>query len=184
MYGMVNNAVEDLVVSRFGRDTWERIRTRAGVDEEIFISNEPYDDRITFDLVGAAVAELGLSADEVLAAFGEHWVLAIAPRGYGALLDGSGRSLPELLTNLNLLHTRVQLAMPRLRPPLFEVTDRQVDSLVLHYRSHRHGLTSFVVGLLTGLGKRFATPVRVQVLHRKDQGADHDVFHVHWSAGG
>lgn len=184
MYGMVNNAVEDLVVKNFGRDRWEAIRRRAGVDDDVFISNQPYDDKITFDLVGAAVDELGLSADTVLVAFGEHWVLETAARGYGAMMDGTGRSLPEFLANLGVLHTRVQLVMPALRPPEFEVTDRTDSSLILHYRTHRSGLTMFAYGLIVGLGKRFGTPVTVEVLERKGEGADHDVFRVSWSAAG
>ena len=54
MYGMVNKAIEDLVRSNFGEDSWNRIKERAGVDEVAFISNEPYPDDVTFRLVGAA----------------------------------------------------------------------------------------------------------------------------------
>ena len=32
MYGLVNKAVEDLVVTNFGEDKWEAIKLQAGVD--------------------------------------------------------------------------------------------------------------------------------------------------------
>ena len=66
MYGMVNKAVEDMVTTRFGEDTWEKIRTRAGIDVEVFISNEAYPDDVTYRLVGAASEELNLKPEEVL----------------------------------------------------------------------------------------------------------------------
>ena len=51
----------------------------------------------------------------------------------------------------------------------------------LHYFTHRAGLTSFVKGLLSGLGKKFGTPVRSSLLQSKDAGADHDAFLVEWT---
>ena len=32
MYGLVNRAVEDLVCTNFGEETWEKIKEKAGVD--------------------------------------------------------------------------------------------------------------------------------------------------------
>ena len=57
MYGLVNKAIEDLVVSNFGEDKWEAIKAKAGVDVEVFVSNEAYPDDITYNLVGAASEE-------------------------------------------------------------------------------------------------------------------------------
>jgi hypothetical protein len=48
MYGMVNKALEDMVVERFSEDAWERIKAEAGVDIDVFISNEGYPDEITY----------------------------------------------------------------------------------------------------------------------------------------
>jgi len=40
MYGLVNKAVENLVVSNFGDDKSESIKAKAGVGVNAFISNE------------------------------------------------------------------------------------------------------------------------------------------------
>ena len=53
MYGLVNKAVEGLVVSNFGEETWEQIKGRASVDIDMFISNDSYPDSITYDLLVA-----------------------------------------------------------------------------------------------------------------------------------
>ena len=54
MYGMVNNAVMELLVTNHGEDTWQRVKSKAGVEDEIFISTESYADESTYKLVGAA----------------------------------------------------------------------------------------------------------------------------------
>jgi hypothetical protein len=181
MYGMVNKAVEDLVVSNFGMEKWLAIKEKAGVDVDIFLSNESYPDELTYDLVGAASEVLGLAASEVLIAFGEHWVLNTARQGYGSMLEANGRTLPEFLINLPSLHTRAAMIFPDLQPPRFNCSEVTENSLLLHYRSHRPGLTDFVIGLLQGLGKMFDTPVVIEVVQRKADGTDHDQFRVTWS---
>tara|TARA_B100000676_G_C17809525_1_gene696661 strand:+ start:242 stop:622 length:381 start_codon:yes stop_codon:yes gene_type:complete len=78
---MVNKAVEDLVCSQFGEDRWEAIKEKAGLDIDMFISNESYPDDITCKLVGAATEVLELPADKIHEAFGQHWVLKTAVDG-------------------------------------------------------------------------------------------------------
>ena len=184
MYGMVNKAVEQMVVTRFGANTWEQIKAVAGVETEAFISNEAYDDSVTYNLVGAASKVLDLPAEVVLEEFGKHWVLKTATEGYGELLDAGGKTLPEFLSNLHHFHARVELIFPALKPPRFHVTDQKADSLILHYETHRPGLQPFVIGLLKGLGERFGVEVFAKLLRGRDDGLDHDEFMVSWAAPG
>lgn len=180
MYGMVNKSIEQMVVSAHGEAAWQEIKRRAGITEEIFISNEGYSDDITYRLVGAASEFAGRPAEEILHAFGEHWVLHTAKQGYGPMMAAGGRTLRDFLVNLPHFHDRVALIYPKLTPPQFEITDCQERSLRLHYFSHRSGLTAFMEGLLSGLGKMFETPVRVRLEAGKATGADHDIFLVQW----
>lgn len=180
MYGLVNQAIEDLVTTTAGAAAWRDVLGRAGLDVPVFISNESYDDAITYRLVGATSAVLGLPADEVLRRFGEHWVLRTARDHYGPLLAHGGSTLPEFLRNLPNFHQRVVLIFPALRPPTFTVHEEGPRSLVLSYRSHRAGLAPFVVGLLQGLGRMFGEEVRVEHTLRRAEGADHDDFAVRW----
>jgi hypothetical protein len=181
MYGVVNRAIEDHVVATYGEDKWELIRTRASVDVDVFVSNEPYPDEVSYSLVGAAVDILGISADEFLIGLGEHWVLKTGMDHYGALLIAGGADLKDFLVNLPHFHTRVHLIYPKLQPPTFSCTDVQEHSLRLHYITHRPGLTNFVVGLVQGLGKLFETPATATLVASKAAGADHDVFEVNWT---
>lgn len=182
MYGLVNIAVQDLVTSRFGQDTWDTIKREAQVEDDMFLSMEAYPDDLTYRLVGAASTVLNVPAADLLDAFGEHWVKFTAAEGYGEFFRMGGATLPAFLQNLDRMHARVALSFPDLRPPFFRCTDVGERSLSLHYHSPREGLAPMVTGLLRGLGTLFATPVTVTHTERKDAGADHDVFLVEYGA--
>lgn len=181
MYGLINKAVEGLVRSRFGEDAWARIRTRAGLPDEPFVSMEQYPDKSTYDLVAAASAELGAPAEAILEEFGRYWTVYTAEAGYGELIRSAGSTLPEFLRNLDQLHTRVQLSFPHLSPPSFAVQRERADGLDLEYYSGRPGLAPLVVGLLRGLGERFDLDLEIRS-ERVEAGRAHDVFHIRWKA--
>ena len=176
MYGLVNKAIEDLICNRFGDEAWERIKRRAGLEMDSFISMEGYPDELTYELVGAASEELGIPGEELLEAFGEYWTLYTAREGYGRLLEMGGASLKEFLLNLHNLHSHVALSFPNLKPPSFWCTDVTEHSIRLHYQSHRPGLAPMVIGLVKGLGKMFDTHVDVVRANPCEAGAKHDDF--------
>ena len=181
MYGLVNKAIEDLVCSRFGEECFETIKAKAGVDIDVFMCMEQYPDAITYQLVAAASEVLGVAGEDILRSFGEYWVLYTAQAGYGDLLKMAGRTLPEVLANLDNLHTRVALTFPHLQPPSFWCTDVQPGSLRLHYRSVREGLAPLVMGLVKGLGDKLQTSVEIVQTASCAQGADHDEFLIHYT---
>lgn len=170
MYGLVNRGVEDMARSAGGQALWDRIRSAAGVEDEIFLAMKPYPDEITYRLVTAASAELDLPAEEILRLFGRHWIVYTAQEGYGPLLAMGGRNLPSFLRNLDAMHVRVAAEMPELRPPSFVVTELEEQVLRVEYRSHRAGLAPMVVGLLEGLGELFETPVAITRLDQAEGG--------------
>ena len=174
MYGLVNKAVVDLVVSKFGQDTWNAIKKKAEVDVDVFVSMDGYPDDLTYRLVGAASEVLKIPPEAVLEAFGEHWVLYTAAEGYGPMLDASGNTLREFLENLDALHARVALTMPALKPPRFRLVPVDNTTMLLEYHSTRQGLAPMVVGLLKGLSIRFNTPIDVSHVRREA----HDEFTI------
>lgn len=176
MYGLVNQAIQEMVLEKFGEETWEKIRDKANADD-VFIGMDQYPDQVTIDLVGAACEVLGADAPTVLKTFGEYWI-GFTGNTYGELFEMSGSTFIELVRNLNNLHTRVANMMPDLNPPSFTVTDEKEDSFVLHYHSSRPGLYPMIEGLMIGLGARFGNEVTVKHLRGVDDGIDHDEFLV------
>jgi hypothetical protein len=180
MYGLIDRALEDYVRRGFGENAWKEIQAGAGLDEDhLFVSMESYPDELTYRLVQAASAVLGMSVPQVLQAFGEHWVLYTAQEGYGEMLAMFGADLEQFLLNLDNLHSHVALTFPALRPPSLQVEriPGEGNTLLLHYRSERAGLAPMVVGLLRGLGRRFSQEIAVQQLDRQATD-DHDVFRI------
>lgn len=180
MYGIINKAIQDLVVQKFGEEKWETIKNNSGIDIDFFISNETYDDAITYNLVGAISEETNVPVNELLLAVGEWWILKVSKEKYGALLESGGNSLREFLVHLPLFHNRVMLIYPKLTPPEFRVSDVTDRSIHMHYFSKRAGLQEFVRGLFQGLGKLYETPVDIELLDSRDKGDDHEVFKVSW----
>lgn len=177
MYGLVNKAVEELVSTRFGEETWTKIRERAGIEVGGFMSMDPYPDAVTYKLVAAASEVLAMPASAVLEAFGEFWMVYTAREGYGQLISMFGASLGEFLGNLDNMHVRVGLSFPELRPPSFVLHELGEDRYALEYHSSRDGLAPMVVGLLRGLARVFGESVEVVHTHsRESQG--HDMFHL------
>lgn len=182
MYGLVNRAIEFMVCDFYDEETWERIKLKAGMkDVDFFISMNAYPDDITHRLVAAAAEVLNLPPAEILAAFGEYWITYTAEQGYGELMNISGDTLPEFLQNLDNLHTRVGLTFSQLKPPSFEAEKTSADTMNLHYKSSRKGLSPMIKGLMHGLGKRFLCKVEVEHISHQDNGKTHDIFSIKYN---
>lgn len=180
MYGLVNKALRDLVVENFGSEKWSEICELSDFPDEEFVAMSPYPDELTFTLVGNASRVLGADASVLLDKFGEYWILYTASEGYGELMNLSGKTLPEFLSNMDMLHYRIAGTMPQLRPPKFVTRNITERSLELEYHSHRAGLVPMMFGLLRGLGKRFNLECKIEHIHSKSHEADCDVFLVSW----
>jgi hypothetical protein len=76
MIGVINDAIEDLVRSKFGDAAWEAIYAAAFPAEALakFEHFKTYDDAATLALVGAASSALNVSAAAVLELYGAHLV--------------------------------------------------------------------------------------------------------------
>lgn len=180
MYGLVNKAIKDLVVTNYGVNAWEEIAAKAGFDESEFVGLQSYPDKLTYDLVHAATSVLKADAHVVLEAFGEYWITYTAEEGYGELMELSGNSFPEFLANLDMLHARMSNMMPHLAPPQFTTRNETANSLELEYRSHRPGLSPMLFGLIKGLGKRFGLQCRIKQIVEKGDASDCHVFLIEW----
>ncbi|MFY7864872.1 heme NO-binding domain-containing protein [Roseateles sp.] len=178
MYGLVNRAIEQLVVSLKGEDGWERVCQRAGWEDQGFIAMQTYDDAVTYLLVGAVSQELGLPANEVLKAFGEYWILYTAEEGYGEMLAMCGNDLLSFLRHMNHMHARIEVTMPHIRPPDFKVNELSDREFELVYQSDREGLAPMVEGLITGLAKRFNQQIDITQTRWRDAQTPQDCFHI------
>jgi hypothetical protein len=178
MYGIVNKAIVDLVIANYGQEKWDEIFLKSGIEDDFFISNEPYDDAITYQLAITTAEVLNTTVGEVLTSFGEWWVIKTTKEKYPGLMESGGDNLKEFLLNLPEFHNRVMLIYPKLTPPEFKVSDVTENGLNLHYFSKREGLQEFVRGLIQGLGKMFNTAIHIELLQSRNEGSSHEIFRI------
>lgn len=180
MYGIVNKAIQELVIANFGKEKWETIIDKSDIEVDFFISNEPYDDDITFKLAIAVSEEMNMSIEEVLIVFGEWWIMKTTKDKYRGLMEAGGSTLKEFILNLPNFHNRVMLMYPKLSPPEFKITDITEESINLHYMSNRVGFQEFVRGLLQGLSKMFKTNIDIVLIQSRKDGYSHEIFKIIW----
>lgn len=180
MYGIVNKSIEELVVHNFGAKKWEEIKTQSNLNIEYFISNESYDDDVTFILAQTIAEKLDIPLSEVMKSFGEWWILHTGRNHYGYLLESGGENFKSFLLNLPSFHNRVMMMYPKLTPPEFQISQVEQNSVYLHYYSKRKGLTDFVYGLISGLGKFFSTEVTTKHVSSVPGENTHEIIKVSW----
>lgn len=181
MYGLVNKALQDLVVSSAGVDAWRRVMARANITEPEFFETTNYPDEVTLCLVAATSAELDQPAEEILYRFGRHWILFTGREGWESLFSLGGADMKSFLCGLNDMHARVQVAMPGSKMPQFFVTDRS-DHLEVEYFSHRSGFAPMVCGIFAGLAERFGEPWEISHVDRADN-QEFDTFKLVQAVG-
>jgi hypothetical protein len=183
MHGVVNKAINRLITENYGEEDWNEIKKDSGADIDYFLSNESYDDSITFKLAGSASKVLNFSLKQVLTAFGEYWNLNTGQKQYGSLMQAGGNSAREFIINLPHFHSRVSLIYPKLTPPEFKIHEINDKVLAMYYFRICNGLTYLTDGLIQGIGKMFNENFEIKITQRKYHGSDHDLFELTWQNG-
>ncbi len=62
------------------------------------------------------------------------------------------------------MHETITRYMPELVVPNFEIFDEKENEFKFNYKSTRTGLSSMVIDLITGLGKKFKTPCVINLI--------------------
>lgn len=180
MYGLVNQALQQMIIEKSNEKTWSKVREKAGVNTDYFISHEGYDDQITYGLATAGAEVLEMPMTDFMMDFGRYWVMKTGKEKYGHLLTAGGSNIKEFLVNLPDFHNRVILLYPNLMPPEFTVSDVGENHLQMHYYSQRQGLHDFVKGLLLGIGDLFHKKISVEMISSRNEGADHEIYNLSW----
>lgn len=192
MYGLVNLAIEEAILERYGQKFWDRIkeccRESIGDTDGTFISRLFYDDEVTYRLIDTS--ERILQSEKfghVSCLFGEKFYELVQDSGYEGILKLLGGSLQEFLENLDSFHKHLGTTYSRMKPPSFrcsykydKITGAKLtDKLILHYYSERIGLEGIVMGMVKAAAKDlYSLNVDVSIYKLKlvDQGIDHTEF--------
>jgi guanylate cyclase soluble subunit beta len=182
MYGLINSAMQDMIVDKFGAAQWEEIHAHSKVPEDSFLTMRSYEDAITYQLVTSASKVLGAPVDTCLEMFGVYWVDEIATKSFAPLMEATGQHTIDFLNNLNALHDRIASTFTDYVPPEFRVDKQDPEApenrFRVHYFSKRDGLTPFVVGLLQGLADHFGDHLEIVAvdIQTPETGGTHSIF--------
>jgi hypothetical protein len=185
MFGWINDCTECLIISKFGEETWHKIKEKANcnIPDGGFLRYKYYHDSETVALVVGASEVLGITVDEVLHAFGEYFLDYVRDNGYSNVLECLGSNMRDWLSNLNSLHDHLQASYPKgfVAPVFWSEDDEEKNGAILvHYHSRRGSLlVPLVVGLIKKVGlDYFDIEIEMEQLQLQDE--TEDVRNTQW----
>ncbi|MFM2230594.1 MAG: hypothetical protein RL607_1852 [Bacteroidota bacterium] len=177
MHGVVNQAIEGLIIERYGSEAWDEICRASDCLGITFYNNQNYSDSLTYDLAINASKLLQIELSDLLFEFGRYWVLTIANEKYNTLLRSVGTNFLDFLIQLPNFHSRVMLYYPNIIPPEFKVIAKSNECIHLYYYSKRPGLQPFVSGILDGLKTFFNSECTIRLLENGNEGEYHKLLY-------
>jgi hypothetical protein len=161
MKGIVNKGIQELVVERFGSETWEEVKTLAGCDEPFFAISNNYPDQTTVDLVEAASCVSKIPVETLMIEYGKFIVPNTLKEQYSAYFQLAGQSPREFLLNMNRVHEHATRSILNSVPPRFEYEELSDGRLLMKYKSERR-LCAVLRGLILGVGDLFGQELGVR----------------------
>ncbi len=160
MKGSLFLSVRSLVLERFGQTVWAQALERAGIPvNSMFMAIGDVDDNL-FEKVVRAVSEItGADMPEMWDAVADHWVGNYTQQAYPFHYQGV-RSAKEFLLHMDHVHTVVTKATAKAKPPRFEYSQPDAQTLTIRYVSGR-GLTDYFSALVAAVGRHFNENIRI-----------------------
>jgi hypothetical protein len=183
MHGLIFVTWEKYLAEQFGNSFLMRYRSAIGETLATSpLTSRIYDDAALLGGVGAACQLSGLSADMLLRAFGNYFILNGLTSHLCAYLLTSVYSGYDLLLAMHNAHEQMRRTSEALTPPLFryEIHSSYSGALVLVYDSPRQ-LCPLLWGAIEGAAKRYGEEVKVVERNCMKQGARVCRFEVHFS---
>ncbi|XP_046569189.1 guanylate cyclase soluble subunit beta-2-like [Haliotis rubra] len=185
-YGQIHCVVRELLQEKFSKEIWQRVLEESGLDEhDHFLVFYRYEDKLTFQLIGAVSTVLDLSLEAVLEVFGDYFVIYCLRHGYDKMLKTLGGDMKSFIQNLDSLHSLLALSYKNIEAPSFRCESHTDGSLMLHYYTTRPGLYPIVIGSVRAVGRDiFKQKVDITVQEQSREVIDggktqeHTVFKV------
>lgn len=163
MKGVIPKCMAELVEKRYGEKAWEQILEASGLSKnQRFLANDTVEDATAMKVVEKTCEILGISLAQLADEFGHYWCMEFASRIY-AVYFRVAKSSRELILNMDDVHVATTRNIAGSRPPRFDYTWQDEDTLVLHYHSHRK-MRLFLLGLVKGVGAYYKEDLEVSPL--------------------
>lgn len=160
MHGLIFAELQKYAETMHGKGTWDALLKKAGLAAKPYLSVKEYPDAEAVALVVAASSMTGLSAAEVLEAFGEF----IAPdlmKMYGHLLRPEWKTIDVIDNTEATVHSVVRVKNPGAKPPQLKTVRHGANEVVVFYTSPRQ-MCALAIGIGKGLAKHFNENIVIQ----------------------
>ena len=166
MHGLIFASFRDYLLTEHGPD----VANSVTAGEPQYTLSEAYPDEQFLALLERALAQTGLSLDELLFEFGIFTAATTFARLYSVLFKLSPTARAFLLTVETPIHEVVREALPEAVPPKLAVTDLGDDGLEIVYSSPRR-ICAMLRGLVEGTGRVYGETIEVEQLECMHDGA-------------
>lgn len=172
MKGLVFNALNDLVETKFGLTCWDAmIQSVQPANEGAYSGVQTYPDEQLFALVSALSVQTQTPAQVLIRVFGKYLFTVLIQR-YPHFRQ-SDHSLKSFLLSVDeAIHVEVKKLFPNAVTPRFEYEDPSPEQLVMLYTSPRK-LCTLAEGLLDGASDHFHSLITVHHSQCMHQGHSH-----------
>lgn len=159
MLGSILDCFEKLVKQKFGKDTWESILLKSGLQEDYRVfAHRVYDDEIFDKLFATSCEELKLTKEEISKEFGKAW-MKYASEKYFAFFT-TKTSAKNFILSTDNTHAKITDKVENAHPPRFIYEEIDSLTLIMKYQSLRN-LNYIWFGLLESIGEHYNEKVEV-----------------------
>ncbi|KEZ92311.1 heme NO-binding domain-containing protein [Nonlabens ulvanivorans] len=171
MKGIVFTEFLDLVEEKFGLGMVDQIIEQSELPSNgVYTSIGTYSFAEMLQLIQNLSANTGLSIDQLLLAYGEHFFNVIE-NSYPGLLATYKDPIEMLSSIENHIHIEVRKIYPDAELPTFEVLEKSDQHLVMIYMSSR-AMHHFGLGLMNRTFAHFEMTSNIQIEKIKEDGTE------------
>ncbi|KAG5875490.1 hypothetical protein JTB14_015102 [Gonioctena quinquepunctata] len=150
----------------YGEDVWKQALHLSGCKHTEFNTHQVYPDDIMTSLASSLASITSKSYESFMIFFGRCFVRFFSNYGYDATIKATGRYFADFLDSVDNIHSQFRLSYPKMKSPSMYLTDVDVNGGVLVYRSHRQGLTHYVMGQLEEIAEDiFNLELKTTIVH-------------------
>ncbi|MEW6737225.1 MAG: heme NO-binding domain-containing protein [Acidobacteriota bacterium] len=159
MYGLIFAELQDYVISRFSKDTWELLLKEAGLWPKIYLNFQEYPDQEAIALITTASRLTGKPPEAIIEDFGEFIVPSLL-KVYMSLIKPEWRTLDLIENTEEIIHTIIRRKTTAANPPTLQCERVNEKQIILTYDSPRK-MCTLAKGIIKGIAKHYNETISI-----------------------
>jgi hypothetical protein len=164
MKAIIFNCIRDLMMDKFGPDSYKDVALKVGLEDKIYLNNVDIDEEKFKKLIDELSKSLKLSVNQIYDAFGDYWVNVFSQKYFKSYYR-TYKNAKEFLMAMDKIHTNVIKTYGGSIPPRFSFEDNG-NKIVIKYSSKRN-LVDLLISLVKGIAKYYNEKININKLDSK-----------------